>query len=82
MLMAELTTTVANRLPVKIVILKNNNLAEVKFEQKEIGNPEYGCTLAPIDFVVFSLVFVNSDRCTGFRALNPTNFRSDFSFKR
>jgi pyruvate dehydrogenase (quinone) len=54
MLMAELTTAVANRLPVKIIILKNNSLAEVKFEQKEIGNPEYGCTLAPIDFVAFA----------------------------
>jgi pyruvate dehydrogenase (quinone) len=50
MLMAELTTAVANKLPVKIVILKNNSLAEVKFEQKEIGNPEYGCTLSPIYF--------------------------------
>jgi pyruvate dehydrogenase (quinone)/pyruvate decarboxylase len=54
MLMAELTTAVANKLPVKIIILKNNSLAEVKFEQKEIGNPEYGCTLAPIDFVAFA----------------------------
>lgn len=23
----------------------------MKFEQREIGNPEYGCDLAPIDFV-------------------------------
>ena len=28
--------------------------AEVKFEQEEIGNPEYGCTLPPIDFVAFA----------------------------
>jgi hypothetical protein len=49
---AELSTAVDNKLSVKVVILKNNSLAEVKFEQKEIGNPEYGCTLAPIDFVV------------------------------
>jgi pyruvate dehydrogenase (quinone) len=54
MLMAELTTAVANNLPVKIILLKNNSLAEVKFEQQEIGNPEYGCTLAPIDFVAFA----------------------------
>ena len=38
----------------KIVILKNNSLAEVKFEQKEIGNPEFGCDLSPIDFVAFA----------------------------
>ena len=51
MLMAELTTAVANNLPVKIILLKNNSLAEVKFEQREIGYPEFGCQLAPIDFV-------------------------------
>jgi pyruvate dehydrogenase (quinone) len=54
MLMAELTTAVANNLPVKIILLKNDSLAEVKFEQMEIGNPEYGCTLPPIDFVAFA----------------------------
>ena len=54
MLMAELSTAVANNLPVKIILLKNNSLAEVKFEQAEIGNPEYGCELPPIDFVAFA----------------------------
>jgi len=54
MLMAELTTAVAHNLPVKIVILKNDSLAEVKFEQKELGFPEFGCDLAPIDFVAFA----------------------------
>jgi pyruvate dehydrogenase (quinone)/pyruvate decarboxylase len=54
MLMAELSTAVAQNLPVKIILLRNNSLAEVKFEQKEIGNPEYGCDLAPIDFVAFA----------------------------
>jgi pyruvate dehydrogenase (quinone) len=54
MLMAELTTAVANGLPVKIILLKNNSLAEVKFEQRGIGNPEYGCALPPIDFAAFA----------------------------
>jgi pyruvate dehydrogenase (quinone) len=54
MLMAELSTAVAQDLPVKVILLKNNSLAEVKFEQKEIGNPEYGCDLPPIDFVTFA----------------------------
>ena len=54
MLMAELSTAVAQNLPVKIILLKNNSLAEVKFEQKEIGNPNYGCDLPPIDFVAFA----------------------------
>lgn len=56
MLMAELVRAVSNILPVKIILLKNNSLAEVKFEQQEIGNPEYGCQLAPIDFVAFTKV--------------------------
>jgi pyruvate dehydrogenase (quinone) len=54
MLMAELTTAVANKLPVKIILLKNDSLAEVKFEQRDMGYPEYGCKLAPIDFVAFA----------------------------
>ncbi|WP_456739262.1 thiamine pyrophosphate-dependent enzyme [Bradyrhizobium sp. USDA 4471] len=54
MLMAELSTAVAHNLPVKVVLLKNNSLAEVKFEQEEIGNPSFGCELSPIDFVAFA----------------------------
>jgi pyruvate dehydrogenase (quinone) len=54
MLMAELVTAVSNKLSVKIILLKNNSLAEVKFEQEDIGNPEFGCALAPIDFVAFA----------------------------
>jgi thiamine pyrophosphate-dependent acetolactate synthase large subunit-like protein len=54
MLMAELATAVANKLPVKIILLKNDSLAEVKFEQRDMGYPEYGCELSPIDFVAFA----------------------------
>jgi thiamine pyrophosphate-dependent acetolactate synthase large subunit-like protein len=53
-LMGELVTAVKYQLPIKIIILKNNSLAEVLFEQKELGNPTYGCELAPIDFVAFA----------------------------
>jgi pyruvate dehydrogenase (quinone) len=53
-LMGELVTAVKYRLPVKIIILKNNSLAEVLFEQKELGNPTFGCELAPIDFAAFA----------------------------
>jgi pyruvate dehydrogenase (quinone) len=72
MLMAELATAVANKLPVKVVILKNNSLAEVKFEQKEIGNPEFGCDLAPIDFVAFA----RACGAEGFRCERPEEVRS------
>jgi pyruvate dehydrogenase (quinone)/pyruvate decarboxylase len=71
MLMAELTTAVANRLPIKILLLKNNSLAEVKFEQKEIGNPEYGCDLPPIDFVAFA----KACGADGFRCARPEEVR-------
>jgi pyruvate dehydrogenase (quinone) len=54
MLMAELATAVAQNLPVEIILRKNNSLAEVKFEQKEIANTEHGCDLPPIDFVAFA----------------------------
>jgi pyruvate dehydrogenase (quinone)/pyruvate decarboxylase len=53
-LMAELATAVKYDLPIKVLILKNNSLAEVLFEQKELGNPVYGCDLAPIDFAAFA----------------------------
>jgi hypothetical protein len=42
-LMGELVTAVKYQLPVKIIILKNNSLAEVLFEQKELGNTPFGC---------------------------------------
>jgi pyruvate dehydrogenase (quinone)/pyruvate decarboxylase len=71
MLMAELTTAVANDLPVKIVLLKNNSLAEVMFEQREIGNPNYGCGLAPIDFVAFA----KACGADGYRCESPDQVR-------
>jgi pyruvate dehydrogenase (quinone) len=71
MLMAELSTAVQHGLPVKIILLKNNSLAEVKFEQKEIGNPEYGCELAPIDFVAFA----KACGADGFRCARPGEVR-------
>jgi pyruvate dehydrogenase (quinone) len=67
MLMAELTTAIAHDLPVKILILRNNSLAEVKFEQIELGNPAFGCDLAPIDFVAFA----RACGADGFRCERP-----------
>jgi pyruvate dehydrogenase (quinone) len=55
MLMAELATCVKYQLPVKIVIIKNNSLAMIKWEQMVfLGNPEYACDLQPIDFALFA----------------------------
>jgi pyruvate dehydrogenase (quinone) len=51
MLMAEFATCVKYRLPVKVVVVKNNTLGQIKWEQMVfLGNPEYGCELHPIDF--------------------------------
>jgi len=52
MLMAEFATAVKYELPVKVVVIKNNTLGMIKWEQMVfLGNPEYGCELQPIDFV-------------------------------
>ncbi len=55
MLMAEFVTAVKYRLPIKIVIVKNNLLGQIKWEQMVfLGNPEYACDLAPINFAEFA----------------------------
>src|SRR5579875_1148948 len=52
MMMGDLATLVQHKLPVKIVVLKNNTLGLIKWEQMiYLGNPEYGVDLSPIDFV-------------------------------
>jgi pyruvate dehydrogenase (quinone)/pyruvate oxidase len=52
MLIGELATAVKYQLPIKIVVMKNNTLGMIKWEQMVFeGNPEYGCELQPIDFV-------------------------------
>ena len=55
MLMAELSTCVKYQLPLKIVIIKNNVLGQIKWEQMVfLGNPQYGVELEPIDHVKFA----------------------------
>lgn len=52
MMMGDLATLVQHKLPVKIVVIKNNTLGLIKWEQMiYLGNPEYGVDLYPIDFV-------------------------------
>jgi pyruvate dehydrogenase (quinone) len=58
MLMAEMATCVLHKLPLKVVIIKNNALGMIKWEQIVfMGNPEYQCDLAPIDFVKLAEAF-------------------------
>ena len=55
MLMAEFATAVKHRLPIKVVIVKNNVLGQIRWEQMVfLGNPEYGVELQPIDFAAFA----------------------------
>ncbi|MFL6236480.1 MAG: thiamine pyrophosphate-dependent enzyme [Thermoanaerobaculia bacterium] len=55
MLMGEIATAVKYELPIKIVIVKNNSLGQIKWEQMVfLGNPEYACDLQPIDFAAFA----------------------------
>lgn len=51
MLMGDLVTLRKYDLDVKIVVIKNNALGQIKWEQMVfLGNPEYECELEPIDF--------------------------------
>jgi pyruvate dehydrogenase (quinone)/pyruvate oxidase len=51
MLMGELATCAKYGLNVKVVVIKNNSLGQIKWEQIAfLGNPEFGCDLHPIDF--------------------------------
>jgi pyruvate dehydrogenase (quinone)/pyruvate oxidase len=55
MLMGEFVQCVKYGLPVKVVIVKNNSLGQIKWEQMVfLGNPEFGCELQPIDFAAFA----------------------------
>ncbi len=51
MLMGELATLVKYKLPVKVIVVKNNALNQVRWEQiVQFGYPEYAVELQPIDF--------------------------------
>jgi pyruvate dehydrogenase (quinone) len=55
MLMGEVATLVKYNLPVKVVIIKNNVLGMIKWEQMAFeGNPQFGVELQPIDFAAFA----------------------------
>ncbi len=55
MLMGEVATLVKYSLPVKVIIIKNNTLGQIKWEQiVEDGYPEFGVDLQPIDFAGYA----------------------------
>ena len=55
MLMGELATIRKYNLPVKVMVIRNNVLGEIKWEQMVLeGNPQYGVQLQPIDFALYA----------------------------
>lgn len=70
MLMGELATCMKYELPVKIFIIKNNTLGQIRWEQMVfLGNPEYGCELQDIDYAAAARAFGAS----GFRIEDPAD---------
>jgi pyruvate dehydrogenase (quinone) len=58
MLMGEMATCARYKLPLKVFIIKNNSLGQIKWEQMVfLGNPEYECDLQPIDFAAVARGF-------------------------
>ena len=58
MLMGEMATCVKYNLPVKVFLMKNDELAQIKWEQMVLlGNPEYATGLQPIDFAAVARGF-------------------------
>jgi pyruvate dehydrogenase (quinone)/pyruvate oxidase len=55
MLMGEFLTAVQYNLPVKVIVIKNNTLGMIRWEQMGfLGNPEFGVEFTPIDWVKFA----------------------------
>ncbi|HYX27325.1 MAG TPA: thiamine pyrophosphate-dependent enzyme [Pyrinomonadaceae bacterium] len=55
MLMGEFLTAVKYELPIMVVIIKNNTLGQIKWEQIVfLGNPEYGCELQSCNFAKYA----------------------------
>ncbi|MGI9101206.1 MAG: thiamine pyrophosphate-dependent enzyme [Terriglobales bacterium] len=68
MLMADFVTAVKYKLPIKVVIIKNNYLGQIKWEQMVfLGNPEFAVDLQPIDFTAFA----RACGATGYFVENP-----------
>ncbi len=55
MLMGEMATLVKYNLPVKVIVIKNNVLGQIKWEQIVLSsNPQFGVELQPIDFAAYA----------------------------
>jgi pyruvate dehydrogenase (quinone) len=76
MLMAEFATAVHYNLPIKVIIIKNNTLGMIRWEQMAfLGNPEYVVEFSPIDFTKYA------EACggRGYSIREPAEVRSTIS---
>lgn len=72
MLMGEILTAVKYNLPIKVVIIKNDVLGQIKWEQIVfLGNPQYGVQLQPADFGAWA----RAAGAEGFFCDDPANIR-------
>lgn len=70
MLMGEMITAVKYNLPIKVIIIKNDSLGQIKWEQIVfLGNPEYGVDLQPADFAAWA----RAAGAEGYRVADPGN---------
>jgi len=73
MLMGEIATLVKYDLRVKVIIIKNNVLGMIKWEQMVLsGNPQFGVELQPIDFEAYA----KAVGAGGFTIENPKDAES------
>jgi pyruvate dehydrogenase (quinone) len=73
MLMGEFATAVQYNLPIKIIVIKNNTLGMIRWEQMGfLGNPEFGVEFSPIDFARFA------EDCggKGYAIIEPSEIKS------
>ncbi|MFY9987980.1 MAG: thiamine pyrophosphate-binding protein [Chthoniobacterales bacterium] len=54
MLMGEFATAVKYKLPIKVIVLKNDHYSRIVSEDQTLGIPPFGTELQPIDFVRFA----------------------------
>jgi pyruvate dehydrogenase (quinone)/pyruvate decarboxylase len=71
MLMGEFATAVKYKLPIKVVVLKNDHYSRIMSEDNALGIPPFGTELQPIDFVRFA------EACggVGFACVRPEEVR-------
>lgn len=74
MLLGELMTVAAYKLPVKIIVFNNSTLGMVKVEMLVDGFPDYGVDMPPVDYAAVA----NALGIFGQRVEKPTDIRAAF----